>query len=117
MNSEPETLPNNEQILKAIYELGNELKNLRTEMNSKFDEVNSKFDEVNSKFDEVNSKFEQVDARFEEMRLQMMSFDVRIDRIEALTHKVLNVAFNARADVKVLREEVRLGQKMLRIYN
>ena len=45
------------------------------------------------------------------MRLQMMSFDVRIDRIEALTHEVLNVAYTARADVKVLREEVRAWAK------
>ena len=45
------------------------------------------------------------------MRLQMMSFDVRIDRIEALTHEVLNVAYNARADVKVLCEVVRAWAK------
>lgn len=89
MSSE-ETLCNTEQILKAILEF-------RAEMNSKFDEV--------------NSKFERVDTRFEDMRLQMMSFDVRIDRIEALTDEVLNVAYNARADVKVLREEVRSWAK------
>lgn len=83
MNSEQDTLPNNEQILKAIIEL-------RAEM---------------------NDKFERVDQKFEDMRLQMMSFDVRIDRIEALTHEVLNVAYHARADVKVLREEVRAWAK------
>lgn len=83
MNSEQDTLPNNEQILNAINGLSGEIRNLRTEM----------------------------DARFEDMRLQMMSFDVRIDRIEALTHEVLNVAYTARADVKVLREEVRAWAK------
>ena len=61
MNSEQETLPNNEQILKAINDL-------RSEM---------------------NDRFERVDKKFEDMRLQLMSFDVRIDRIEALTHEVL----------------------------
>ena len=90
MNSEPDTLPNNQTLLEAI-------KNLHLEMNAKFEQV--------------DSRFEQVDSRFEEMRLQMMSFDVRIDRIEALTHEVLNVAYNARADVKVLREEVRAWAK------
>lgn len=83
MNSEPDTLPNNQTLLDAIN-------GLRQKM---------------------NAKFEQVDSRFEEMRLQMMSFDVRIDRIEALTHEVLNVAYNTRADVKVLREEVRAWAK------
>ncbi|MGI9036780.1 MAG: hypothetical protein ACR2GD_12175 [Pyrinomonadaceae bacterium] len=85
MNSESEkdTLPNSEQILIAINGLRADTSSLRSEMN----------------------------ARFEEIRLQMMSFDVRIDRIEALTHEVLNVAYNARADVKVLREEVRAWSK------
>lgn len=85
MNSEQDTLPNNEQILNAINALFGEIQNLRAEM---------------------NYKFEQVDVRFEDMRLQMMSFDVRIDRLQALTHEVLNVSYAARADVKVLREEV-----------
>ncbi len=101
MNSEQDALPNNEQILKAILEL-------RTEMNAKFDGLQT---EMNAKFDEVNQRFQGIDNRLEEMRLQMMSFDVRIDRIEALTHEVLNVTYNARADVKVLREEVRAWAK------
>lgn len=97
MNSEQDTLPNNEQILNAINGLRDEVKDLRTEMNGKFEQV--------------NAGFEQIDTRLEDMRLQMMSFDVRIDRIEALTHEVLNVAYNARADVKILREEVRAWSK------
>ena len=76
MNSEKETLPNNEVILGAIKELQNEM-----------------------------------NVKFEDIRLQMMSVDVRIDRIEALTHEVLNVAYNTRADVKVLREEVHAWSK------
>lgn len=86
MNSEKDTLPNNEQLLQAILEMRQEM----------------------------NARFEQFDGRLEEMRLQMMSFDVRIDRIEALTHEVLNVAYNARADVKVLREEVHGWSKEVR---
>ena len=104
MNSEPDTLPNNEQILNAINALSGGINNLQTEMNNLRNEMNSN---INGLRIEMNYKFDQVDARFEDMRLQMMSVDVRIDRIEALTHEVLNVAFTARADVKVLREEVR----------
>ena len=97
MNSDEETLPNNEQILKAILGMRDEIQGLGTE--------------VNGLRTEVNGLRTEMDARFEDMRLQMMSFDVRIDRIEALTHEVLNVAFSARADVKVLREEVRSWAK------
>lgn len=101
MNSDQETLPNNEQILKAILDL-------RSEMNSKIDGLQA---EVTGLRTEVTDLRTEMDARFEDMRLQMSSFDVRIDRIEALTHEVLNVAFTARADVKVLREEVRAWAK------
>ncbi len=85
MNSEQDTLPNNEQLLNAINALFSEMQNIRMEMQNMRAEM---------------------DARFEDNRLQMMSFDVRIDRIQALTHEVLNVSYAARADVKVLREEV-----------
>lgn len=90
MDSEENTLPNNQTILEAI-------KSLQTEMNEKFDEV--------------NRKFHQVDKRFEEMRLEMMSFDVRLDRLQAMAHENLNIAYGVRADVKVLREEVSVWSK------
>jgi hypothetical protein len=122
MNSEKETLPNNEVILQAIKELSGKVELVEQNLNAKIDLVeqnlNAKIDLVeqnlNAKIDLVeqnlNAKIDslqnQMDARFEDNRLQMMSVDVRIDRIEALTHEVLNVAYNARADVKVLREEV-----------
>ena len=103
MNSEKDTLPNNETILNAIKEL-------RQEMNSKFDANDQKIITLQNQVTDLRN---EVDARFEDMRLQMMSVDVRIDRIEALTHEVLNVAYNARADVKVLREEVHSWSKEL----
>lgn len=104
MNSEKDTVPNNEAILNAVKEM-------QSEMNTKFtdlhNEINTKIEGLQS---EMNVKIEglqsEMNVRFEDMRLQMMSFDVRIDRIEALTHEVLNVAYNSRADVKVLREKV-----------
>ena len=108
MNSEKDTLPNNEAILNAILELGNKIDSVEQRLNTKIDSVEQR---LNSKIDALQ---QDVDSRFEEMRLQMMSFDVRIDRIEALTHEVLNVAYNARADVKVLREEVHSWSKEVR---
>ncbi|HEX8736889.1 MAG TPA: hypothetical protein VF721_16265 [Pyrinomonadaceae bacterium] len=89
MNSEEETLPNNEQLLKAIKEM-------HLEMNTNFNDFRA----------EMNAKFAHVDERFEDMRLQMMSFDVRLDRMQALVYESLTVLHNTRADVRVLREEV-----------
>jgi hypothetical protein len=57
---------------------------------------------------------ERVEQGFEQVRLQMLSVDVRIDRIESTAHEALSaaheslaVAKNTRADVKILTEEVR----------
>lgn len=106
MNSEKDTLPNNEQILLVVNNLQLAVNNIQLAISNLQVEMNTRFEQVDSRFEQIDSRFEQIDRRHEEMRLQMMSFDVRIDRIEALTHEVLNVAYNARADVKVLREEV-----------
>ena len=86
MNSKQDTLTNDEKILKEISDL-------RYEM---------------------NGKFRQVDERLEEMRLQMVSFDVRTDRIKALIHKSLSVSYNARADWK---EKHILEQRMSQNYS
>ncbi len=56
--------------------------------------------------DAINNLQQAMNAKFEEMRLEMMSFDARIDRLQAMSHESLNVAYNVRADVKILREEV-----------
>ena len=83
MDSEQDTLPNLQTVLDAIG-------NLQQEM---------------------NARFSQHDERFEQMRLQMMSFDARIDRLQAMSHENLNIAYNLRADVKILREEISAWSK------
>lgn len=90
MNSEENTLPNNQTILDAIN-------TLRADMNAKFADV--------------DKRFQVIENRLEDMRLEMMSFDVRIDRLQAMSHEKLNIAYGVRADVKVLREEISVGQK------
>lgn len=90
MNSEENTLPNNQTILDAIN-------TLRADMNAKFADV--------------DKRFQVIENRLEDMRFEMMSFDVRIDRLQAMSHEKLNIAYGVRADVKVLREEISVGQK------
>lgn len=97
MNSEENTLPNNQTILDAIN-------TLRADMNAKFADVDKNFGEV-------NKRFQVIENRLEDMRFEMMSFDVRIDHLQAMSHEKLNIAYGVRADVKVLREEISVGQK------
>ncbi len=82
MNSEDDTLPNLQTVLDAIN-------NLQQETNKQFVELR-----------------QEMNAKFENMRLEMMSFDARIDRLQAMSHESLNLPYNVRADVKILREEV-----------
>ncbi len=83
MNSEPETLPNLQTVLDAINDLRQEM----------------------------SAKLNGHDNRFEDIRLQLMTFDARIDRLQAMSHENLNIAYNLRADVKILREEVSAWSK------
>lgn len=85
MNSEEKTLPNLESIAQAI------------------DTILERLDRIENRMDRTEEKNDQ---RFEAIRLQHLSFDVRIDRIEATCDEIASVAKNSRADVKVLREEV-----------
>ncbi|MDQ3748583.1 MAG: hypothetical protein M3367_06120 [Acidobacteriota bacterium] len=89
MNSEEDTLPNLQTVLDAI-------RNLQQETSKQFVELRQ----------EMSGLREEVSAKFENMRLEMMSFDARIDRLQAMAHESLNLAYNVRADVKILREEV-----------
>lgn len=97
MNSEQDTLPNLQTVLDAINNLNREITDFREEMNARFDYVSSRLDAH--------------DARFEQMRPEMMSFDARIDRLQAMSHENLNIGYNLRADVKILREEVTAWSK------
>jgi len=94
VNSEEDTLPNLQTVLDAV-------KNLQQETGKQFVELRQ----------EMSGLREQVNAKFENMRLEMMSFDARIDRLQAMSHESLNLAYNVRADVKILREEVSAWSK------
>ena len=100
MNSEPDTLPNLQTVLDAIN-------NLQQETNKQFADLRQ----------EINARFNEHDNRFEQMRLEMMSFDARIDRLQAMSHENLNIAYNLRADVKICAKKFWLGRGMSPICN
>lgn len=100
MNSEQDTLPNLQTVLDAISNLQQETNKQFTELRQ---ETNKQFAELRQ---EMNARFNDHDERFEQMRLEMMSFDARLDRLQATAHENLNIAYNLRADGKILREEV-----------
>lgn len=104
MNSEKDTLPNNQTILDAIKEL-------HAEMNERFEQVDKRFEQSDRRFESVDKRFDRIDIRNEEMRLLMMSFDVQLDRLEATVSEVRSITLNTRADVKVLRAEVHTWAK------
>ena len=94
MDSEQDTLPNLQTVLDAINDL-------QQETNKQIADLRQ----------EMNARFNDHDNRFEQMRLEMMSFDARIDRLQAMSHENLNIGYNLRADVKILREEVSAWSK------
>jgi hypothetical protein len=55
----------------------------------------------------LNSLKNRVEQGFEQVRLQMMSIEVRMERLEAMGYQAMSVARDARADTTILTEEVR----------
>lgn len=86
-----ETLRRNDESTNKILEAIN---GLQQEMNSQISELRQ----------EMNSRFERLESDLQTMKQMQLSFDVRLDRLEA-------VVINVRADVKVLRAEVEAWSK------
>lgn len=84
-----ETLRQNEatnQILQAIAGLGQEIADLRREM---------------------NERFAKIETEIEEIKKSQFSFDIRLERVQAVAYDALKVGHDLRADVKVLNAELR----------
>jgi hypothetical protein len=95
MESE-ETLRKDEatnKILEAIIEMRQDVNaqiiEMRREMNTQINELRQ----------EMLLRFEKVESELQTMKQLQLSFDVRLDRLEAMN-------LNIRADVKILRAEV-----------
>lgn len=98
--NEEQTLPTLQTLIDVVNALRQEVAAARQETNERIEKLEV---EMKARFEQLENS---VNARFEQMRLEMMSFDVRLDRVEGNTHEIMNITLHTRADVKVLREEV-----------
>lgn len=98
-----ETLKQNEatnQILKAIGDLSREVGDLRRE-------VGDLRRELADLRREMNERFAKIEVDIDEIKQSQFSFDVRLDRVQAMAHDALNIGHDLKADVKILTAEVR----------
>jgi proline dehydrogenase len=56
---------------------------------------------------EMNERFTKIETEIEEIKQSQFSFDVRLDRVQAMAHDALNIGHDLKADVKILHAEVR----------
>lgn len=56
---------------------------------------------------EMNERFTKVETDIESIKQSQFSFDVRLERVQAMAHDALNIGHDLKADVKILTAEVR----------
>lgn len=56
---------------------------------------------------EMNERFTKIESDVEEIKQSQFSFDVRLDRVQAMAHDALNIGHDLKADVKIMTAEVR----------
>ncbi len=115
MNSE-ETLRQNDDSTNKIIEAIN---GLRQEMNQQIGDLRQEMNQQNSDLRrevsqqigdlrrEMNERFTRVETDIEEIKQLQFSFDVQLERIQAMAHDALNIGHDLKADVKILKAEVR----------
>ena len=56
---------------------------------------------------EMNERLTRVETEILEIKEMQFSFDVRLERVQAMAHDALNIGHDLKADVKILNAEVR----------
>lgn len=56
---------------------------------------------------EMNERFAKVETEIAEIKQSQFSFDVRLERVQAMAHDALNIGHDLKADVKILTAAVR----------
>lgn len=63
--------------------------------------------EMNERFAGTNDRLLVIESDLEQIKQSQFSFDVRLDRVQAMAHDALNIGHDLKADVKILSAEVR----------
>ena len=115
MESE-ETLRQNDdstnRILQAINEMRQETRQqigeLRQEMQRQIGDLRQETrQQIGDLRREMNERFGKVETDIEDIKQSQFSFDVRLERLQAMSHDALNIGHDIKADVKMLTVEVR----------
>lgn len=56
---------------------------------------------------EMNERFTRIETEIGEIKQSQFSFDVRLERMQAMAYDALNIGHDLKADVKILTAEVR----------
>lgn len=56
----------------------------------------------------MNEGFTKIETEIEKVKQLQFSFDVRLERVQAMAHDALNIGHDLKADVKILNAEVRV---------
>jgi len=54
---------------------------------------------------EMNERFGKIESELQTMKHLQLSFDVRLDRLQAMAQETLQIAYSVRAEVKILRRK------------
>jgi uncharacterized coiled-coil DUF342 family protein len=118
MENEKDTLPNIENLFALLKTVHEEVKHLRQETKEQIDGLRREVDGLRQEVYGLRQEIKQIKAemneKFESNRLEIMSVRVQLDRLDAQSHEILGFAYNNRADVSILREEVSAWAKDVR---
>lgn len=77
-------------------------------------EINERFNQIDERFKNIESRLRHLEDEVEDIKKLQFSFDVQLDRLVSLNHEAISVASKSlsishdlRADVRILRAEVR----------
>jgi len=100
-----ETLRRDEESTNKILQAINEF---RQEVSSQISELRQETrQQIGDLRREMNERFTKVGTEIEEIKQSQFSFDVRLERVQAMAHDALNIGHDLKADVKILTAEVR----------
>jgi len=73
---------NQQNILAAIHNLGQQMNQRFKQMNQRFEQMNQRFEQTNQRFEQMNQRFGQVNLRFEQMNQRFDRIDNRQTNFE-----------------------------------